>query len=71
MKDMKDYADYESYFKDDLVVAVRKLLKRIEDKGDLNLEDSEEHNALVRHFNRFALHKKISKSNFLTWSITE
>ena len=68
---MKDYADYESYFKDDLVVAVRKLLKRIEDKGDMHLEDSNEHNSLIRHFNKFALHKKISKADFLTWSITE
>ncbi len=68
MEDIKDYAEYESYFKDDLVVAVRKLLKRIEDSGDMNLEDSKEHNALIRHFNKFALHKKITKSTFLTWS---
>ncbi len=68
MQGVKDYQDYESYYKDDLVVAVRKLLKRIEDKGDHELEDSNEHNTLIAHFNKFALHKKITKAEFENWN---
>lgn len=62
-----NYEDYQALFKDDLVVAVRKLLERIEDKGDRELEDSPEHNGLNRYFNKYALHKKINKEEFKTW----
>lgn len=67
MKDVKDYADYTSLFKDDLVVAVRKVLKRLEDKGEYNFEDSPEHNALIRYFNKFGLHKKLTKKEVEEW----
>jgi hypothetical protein len=62
--ELKDYEDYESMYKDDLVVAVRNLLKRIENKGDHDLEDSPEHNDLKQYFNWFGLHKKSSKEQF-------
>lgn len=62
--DLKDYEDYNNLFKDDLVVAVRKLLKRIENSGDYELEDSEEHNELISYFNKFGLHKKVNKKTF-------
>jgi hypothetical protein len=62
--ELKDYKDYEDMFNDDLVVAVRNLLKRIEEQGDYELEDSEEHNDLIEYFNKFGLHKKINKNRF-------
>lgn len=67
MKDIKDYKEYEKLFNDELVVAVRKVLTRIENKGEFNFEDSDEHNALKNYFNKFALHKKISKPLFEKW----
>lgn len=67
MEGIKDYADYVSYFNDDLVVAVRKVLKRIEDRGAHDLEDSKEHNALKSIFNKFALHNKITPKEYETW----
>lgn len=65
--DLKDYKEYQELFKDDLVVAVRKLLNRIEKDGEYNLEDSTEHNNLKRYFNKFALNKKITEEQFKTW----
>lgn len=62
--ELKDYTEYEKLFKDDLVVAVRNLLNRIDNKGDHELEDSSEHNDLKRYFNAFCLHKKIGKRQF-------
>lgn len=62
--ELKDYLDYESMFNDDLVFAVRKMLKRIENKGDQDFEDSAEHNALIGYFNHFGLHKKFGKKQF-------
>lgn len=61
------YEDYQALFKSDLVVAVRKLLEKIDDQGDRDLEDSPEHNALKGYFNKYALHKKINKEEFKTW----
>jgi hypothetical protein len=69
MKDIKDYKEYKSLYKDDLVVAVRKLLKRIEDKGDYELEDSSEHNNLKHYFNRFGLHQKLSAKDVENWKL--
>lgn len=69
MKDVKDYQDYLSLFKDDLVVAVRKLLKKIEDKGVYELEDSPEHNALIKYFNKFGLHKKLTREQVDKWEL--
>lgn len=62
-----EYKEYKELFKDDLVVAVRKLLEKISNQGDENLEDSEEHNALISYFNKFALHKKVNEETFNTW----
>lgn len=67
MKDVKDYKDYLSLFKDDLVVAVRKVLERIEDQGDMDFEDSKEHNALKEYFNKFGLHKELTPKQVETW----
>lgn len=67
MKDIKDYQDYESLFNDDLVVAVRKILERIEDLGDYELEDSTEHGTLIRYFNKFGLHKKLTEEEVQNW----
>lgn len=67
MKDIKDYADYISLFKDDLVVSVRKLLERIEDKGDRDIEDSKEHNKLKKYFNKFGLHRKLTEKQVENW----
>lgn len=64
MKDIKDYKDYESLFNDDLVVAVREVLQLIEDEGSYEIEDTEGHNKLKRYFNKFHLHKKITKQEF-------
>ena len=62
-----EYREYCQLFDDDLVCAVRKLLERIEDAGEHELEDSEEHGALIVYFNKFALHKKITKTQLKTW----
>lgn len=62
--DIEDYNEYQSLFKDELIISVRKLLKRLEDQGDYELEDSKEHNNLVEYFNQFYLHKKLSKKEF-------
>ncbi len=59
-----EYQEWKELFKDDLVVAVRKLLERIENKGDNDLEDSKEHNRLKGYFNTFYLHKKTTKEDF-------
>lgn len=65
MKDIKDYKEYNELFKDDLVVSVRELLKKIEYGFDI--VDSPEHNKIIEYFNKFALHKKISEKEFKTW----
>lgn len=62
--ELEDYEDYENLFKDDLVVAVRKVLAKIENDGEHEFEDSEEHNVLIEYFNKFGLHKKINKNKF-------
>lgn len=62
--ELEDYKEYEHLFKDDLVVAVRNLLNRIENEGEHDLEDSPEHNDLIRYFNIFCLHKKVNKQQF-------
>lgn len=67
MENITTYKEYQDLYKDDLVKAVRKLLQRIEEKGDYELADSREHHSLIDYFNRFALHKKITKSQFTTW----
>lgn len=67
--ELKDYKEYQELFKDDLVVAVRNLLKKIEDGDAYDLEDSSEHNALVRYFNKFRLHKKLTSTQFDKWDI--
>ena len=65
MEEIRDYKEYEQLFEDDLVVAVRNILLRIENKGSIDLEDSYEHNALVSYFNKFKLHSKISEEYFI------
>lgn len=65
--DLKNYQEYEELFNDDLVVAVRKALKKIENREIIDFEDSPEHNALIDYFNKFALHKKVNKSQFINW----
>jgi len=65
--ELKDYQEYEQLFNDDLVVAVRNVLKKILDGQAYDLEDSPEHNALIEYFNKFALHKKITEKQFETW----
>lgn len=67
MKDVKDYAEYKELFKDDLVVIVRKILQKIEDNAGFDLEDSPLHNELVRYFNKFGLHKKLTKKEMENW----
>lgn len=62
--ELKDYEDYENLFKDDLVACVRKLLEKIANEGDDQLEDSDEHNDLIEYFNRFCLHRKVNKEKF-------
>lgn len=65
-----EYREYCQLFDDDLVCAVRKLLEKIEDdNGSHGIEDSEEHNALIRYFNKFALHKKITETRLKNWRI--
>lgn len=64
MMNLKDYEEYEQLFQDDLVVAVRAVLQKIEDGYSHEIEDSSEHNTLVRYFNKFALHKKITEEQF-------
>lgn len=64
MEDIKDYQEYEQLFNDDLVVAVRAILRRIDNGDAYNLQDEKEHNALVEYFNKFGLHRKLSKSQF-------
>lgn len=71
MKDIKNYQEYEQLFKDDLVIAVRGVLEYIEDKGEHDFEDSNQHNGLIGYFNRFALHKKISEKEFLKWDVED
>ena len=67
MVGIRDYIEYKELYADDLVVAVRNLLRRIEDKGDYELEDSKEHNALITYFNKFGLHKKLTKQEVDKW----
>lgn len=62
-----EYREYCQLFDDDLVCAVRKLLEKIEDDGSHEIEDSDEHNALIIYFNKFALHKKITETRLKTW----
>lgn len=62
--DLKDYAEYESVFNDDLVVTVRSILKKVEDNSGYDFVDSPEHNVLVSYFNLFGLHNKLSKELF-------
>jgi len=64
MKSVKDYKEYQELFNDDLVVAVRAVLMKIEDGDVIDLEDSEEHNKLKQYFNKFALHKVIDEPTF-------
>lgn len=64
MEAIKDYEEYEQLFNDDLVVAVREALMRIENKGEHDFEDSTEHNNLKKYFNKFYLHNKVSKEKF-------
>lgn len=72
--ELKDYKEYESLFKDDLVVAVRKVLQQIEDPKYVKaideywtIEDSPEHNALITYFNKFGLHRKLTPKQFENW----
>lgn len=67
MESIKDYKEYQELFNDDLVVAVRAVLMKIEDGGVMDLEDSEEHNKLIRYFNKFALHRIIDEPTFDRW----
>lgn len=67
MKDIKDYIEYKELYADDLVIAVRNLLRRIDNEGDYELEDSKEHNALKTYFNKFGLHKKLTKQEMTDW----
>jgi hypothetical protein len=67
MENVKDYNEYKELFNSELVVAVRAVLNKIEN-GDINdLEDSVEHNRLIRYFNKFALHKIIDETRFKNW----
>lgn len=67
MEGINDYNEYEKLFEDNLVIAVRKVLDKIENNGDHDFEDSKEHNTLIKYFNKFALHKKIDEEQFKTW----
>ena len=63
-----EYGEYCKFFDDELVCAVRLLLQKIEDDcGSHGVEDSEEHNTLIRYFNKFALHKKITEIELKNW----
>jgi hypothetical protein len=73
MKDLKDYEEYESLYKDDLVVAVRKLLNAEEDLdifGQIDYEQdpkqkmSDAYSLLMDYFNKFYLFKKLKKTEF-------
>lgn len=64
MKDLKDYKEYIELFNDDLVLGVRKLLIKIENKDLNNLEDSFEHNYLKEYFNKFSLYKRLTEKDF-------
>lgn len=64
MQDLKDYIEYQQLFKDDLVTIVRKVLNKVADNSGYDFEDSPEHNALSEYFNKFDLHKKMSKEEF-------
>ena len=66
MEGIKNYKEYEELFEDELVVAVRNLLKKIEEEVARNLEDSREHNALIRYFNKFSLYGKMDEEKFST-----
>lgn len=63
--ELKDYEDYEKLFNDDLVVAVRKLLERLDDgeydENGNGIEDSDEHNEIKGYFNKFDLWRKNTK----------
>jgi len=68
MKRIMEYGEYSKLFDDELVCAVRLLLEKIEDDcGGHDVEDSEEHNTLIRYFNKFALHKKITETQLKNW----
>ncbi|MDO7847603.1 hypothetical protein Q5H92_14640 [Hymenobacter sp. M29] len=66
MKDIT-WEEYNTLFKDDLVVTIRKLLKKAEEHSSYTLEDGPEHGALVQYFNKFGLHKKLTKAEFHNW----
>lgn len=73
MKDVKDYKEYESLYKDELVSLVREILDNIIDPPYVKttgeywtIEDSDVHCRLQRYFNRFGLNKKLTEKEFET-----
>jgi len=64
MENIKDYNEYKELFNNELVVAVRAVLNKIENGDIIDLEDSVEHNRLISYFNKFALHKIIDEPTF-------
>ncbi len=64
MKDVKNYEEYQKLFSNDLVVAVRTIIKKIENNNGFDIVDSKEHNELINYFNNFRLHKKLSEKEF-------
>ena len=67
MEGIKTYEEYEKLFNSPLVIAVRNVLEMIEDHQVHNLEDSPQHNELIRYFNKFGLHGKITEKQFNEW----
>lgn len=63
-EEIKNYNEYEELFNNDLVIAVRNVLKKIEDGEVYDLQDSKEHNALIDYFNKFKLHTLINQKDF-------
>lgn len=64
MTDVKSYKEYTELYNSKLIKILRRILKRLEDNNGYDIEDSDEHGAIIEYFNENGLHKKLTVEQF-------